>query len=194
MRKLKVGDKVTVKGGELSDTEYCTFAREMEKYKGTSHTVKEVHTTGNVVLLSGANGYWFSPEWLVLGISPKDKKEAMFRMLEGEKFTYNKALFLFSEEKQDFIMKYNSGMEEPINGLLWLKVTEWVVFVENPKWYENIPEKGIPCWVSDTYKVPDEDDTLTIVKFYKISTDHPYNGRWKYATPLTKEDLYNEGE
>ena len=62
---------------------------------------------------------------------------------------------------------------------------------KEPEWYENIPEHGVLCWVSDIDEslkniieritfVVNEDD------FYRFRSSET---RWKYATPLTNEEI-----
>lgn len=56
---------------------------------------------------------------------------------------------------------------------------------------DNIPENGVLCWVSDEIKNPNSDDFLKIIKF-KHKDGYYYDNKyvdWKYATPLTKEEI-----
>ena len=68
----------------------------------------------------------------------------------------------------------------------------WEKYGES-KWYENIPEQGILCWVSNAY--PDERDEIAVVRKYTHSnafnpvyTYSNANGAWKWAEPLTGQD------
>ena len=62
---------------------------------------------------------------------------------------------------------------------------------KEPDWWENIPEHGVLCWVSDIDEptrniieritfVVNEDD------FYRFRS---HETRWKYATPLTNKEI-----
>lgn len=60
-----------------------------------------------------------------------------------------------------------------------------------PEWWENIPEHGVLCWVSDIDEnIRNIIERITFVVkedgAYKI---RPHETRWKYATPLTNEEI-----
>jgi len=63
----------------------------------------------------------------------------------------------------------------------------WQEYIE-PKWYDNIPEQGILCWVWNTKT----ERTIRILKYYYAETQYPYmvdgGYGWEYATPLTREE------
>ena len=51
---------------------------------------------------------------------------------------------------------------------------------KGPEWYENIPEHGVLCWVSDTDKnIRIIIDRITVKK----------KNLWRYITPLTNEEI-----
>ena len=65
-----------------------------------------------------------------------------------------------------------------------------------PKWYENLPEQGRLCWVSDD-DVPDNPnvrrDIRAIVAYVEGDSKGAYRtafrGWWRYAIPLTDEEI-----
>ena len=62
---------------------------------------------------------------------------------------------------------------------------------KEPNWWENIPEHGVLCWVSDIdesvekmlFLIIGVDDDDDIYRFKSIQS------AWKYATPLTNEEI-----
>jgi hypothetical protein len=59
-----------------------------------------------------------------------------------------------------------------------------------PKWYENIPEQGVLCWVSDIYM--DTKKMIYLVNKYNEANEFKFSygnaSCWRYATPLTKAE------
>jgi hypothetical protein len=68
---------------------------------------------------------------------------------------------------------------------------DWRIKPKPPKWYENIPEQGILCWISDRnpeLKINIACITKIMVGRYVDYIDR--NGvKWGYATPLTNEEI-----
>lgn len=66
---------------------------------------------------------------------------------------------------------------------------EFRVKQDEPKWYEDIPKHGVLCFVSDT----EQDRTHNVVVIYEYFGDtiFPFRGvrAWKYATPLTNDEM-----
>ena len=63
-------------------------------------------------------------------------------------------------------------------------------------WYENIPEKGIPCWV---WNNNESERQLRLIVEVKNNINHEFrfleDSRdiyWKHARPATKEELFDE--
>ena len=60
------------------------------------------------------------------------------------------------------------------------------------KWYNNIPEEGVVCWVSDDVREPDSGCGSAVVTSKEgISTYTFYTAGecWLYATPLTEQEI-----
>ena len=65
-------------------------------------------------------------------------------------------------------------------------------YIEAAKWYDNIPATGILCWVSDESGEHPKNERCQIVVSYSEGTDSPFRTRnceWKYATPVTQEEV-----
>ena len=69
-----------------------------------------------------------------------------------------------------------------------------VVFRIKPKeseWWENIPEHGVLCWVSDLYDYPKM--YISLVLEYRKDEMKKFwlgeRGAFRYATPLTNEEI-----
>jgi len=63
-------------------------------------------------------------------------------------------------------------------------------------WYDNIPEKGVPCWV---WNYDESERQLRLVVEVKNNINHEFrfleDSRdiyWKHARPATKEELFDE--
>lgn len=80
--------------------------------------------------------------------------------------------------------------------------SQWVVAYlqpkPEPKWYDNIPEQGILCWVDDYYKDRKLITGLKVVIAYEPEIDKPFivyrseaagTVSYKYATPATLDEL-----
>jgi len=66
--------------------------------------------------------------------------------------------------------------------------------ITEPHWYDNIPEGGVLCWVSNTSK--SAKDQIRYIAQH--SNDYPSNfatkniERWVYATPVLPSECYQE--
>ena len=61
----------------------------------------------------------------------------------------------------------------------------------DPKWYDNIPEQGILCWVKDEEE--DEAKLTTIIAYWPDSTFkfECLETNWMQATPATLDEIAN---
>lgn len=70
-------------------------------------------------------------------------------------------------------------------------VTTVQIKLEEKQWYDDIPEKGVLCWVSDGN--PDEKETPEIVVLFMENERKGFGGKngdhWVHATPMTKEEV-----
>jgi hypothetical protein len=115
----------------------------------------------------------------------KTVEEAMIRMIGGEVFydssSHNKIYYDKSYVRSSSPFRLSLSTVKPY--ILWDRVREWEVEVI---WYENI-EKPVLCWVSDIDPSLKENPDLIIV--YNDNQYCTWSASWKYATPVTKEDL-----
>jgi hypothetical protein len=67
---------------------------------------------------------------------------------------------------------------------------EWRIKPEPPKWYENIPEHGVLCWVGDNKPFVESTKIVNIIKMREVNQFISIRGaRWNYALPLTNEEI-----
>ena len=61
-----------------------------------------------------------------------------------------------------------------------------------PKWYDNIPEQGILCWVKDEEE--DEAKLTTIIEYHRHESKYNFKSPedyWEHATPVTLDEIAN---
>lgn len=66
--------------------------------------------------------------------------------------------------------------------------SQWSEYKE-PQWYDNIPEEGVICWVSD-YVKENKDSVRLITKYTQSIGFFSSSTLWKYATPVKPEECY----
>lgn len=65
---------------------------------------------------------------------------------------------------------------------------------EEPEWWENIPEHGVLCWVSDDNCKPNSSNYMRVIitkieKSSYFAFKDKHNVKWSFATPLTNEEI-----
>jgi len=115
--------------------------------------------------------------------------EKIQRLMDGEVFYTNCGVKLFYQENthsSPFRTEYGCGISKAW-GLKWYK---------EQNWYDNIPEKGVPCWVWDD---SESDRCLRLVVEVSKNIhsefrflDDACGVYWKHARPATKEELFDE--
>jgi hypothetical protein len=125
--------------------------------------------------------HWYEvrePAWLPdtkYRVKPKDP---------NPHFTFIKA---FAEGKK--IERFNSKLQiwEVKDNPDWYESDEYRIKTE---WYEEIPEKGILCWVSDNdVKLKRHFD---IIYSFDLDLTYPFKGHvhnWIFAEPFTEEEM-----
>lgn len=72
----------------------------------------------------------------------------------------------------------------------WLPNREYRIKPAEPKWYDNISPKGVLCWVSHDTETPTNQNHLDLI--VAVNT-HDFKSnrhvRWRYATPLTNQEI-----
>lgn len=82
------------------------------------------------------------------------------------------------------------GWIDTYNPYFWMETLKFRVKPKDPEWYENIPEHGVLCWVSDTVE-KNKDTVDRVLRFnnaaeFKFATTFD---SWLFATPLTNEEI-----
>ena len=115
-------------------------------------------------------------------------KEKIHRLSDGEVFYTEAGVKLFYQENGGY-SPFRLG-DTPIY-CNWNK--QWY---KEQNWYENIPEKGVPCWV---WNYDESERQLRLVVEVKNNINHEFrfleDSRdiyWKHARPATKEELFDE--
>lgn len=68
--------------------------------------------------------------------------------------------------------------------------SQWQIYKE-PKWYENIPDSGVLCWVKDDEGKVFNKYPETVINYCDDSTHffETPDESWMYAKPLTKQEI-----
>ena len=119
-------------------------------------------------------------------LPPKTKKEAVQRLIDGERFKdADGDLIWFDESRMRFIITVDVEGDQEIDGC-WSHFKEWQPI---PEWHEIlIPENKRLCWVSDTAPTARLMAVWIEGKGGKGFYAHP-EVSWKYATPVLPEHL-----
>ena len=179
---LKVGDKVRVllvEPGTIDEETGISFVQSMEKYIGKVFTIQTIYKS--IISLEGIH-YNFGKSWL----SSEDKipsfkatKEIFTYLLtSGNSVTFRERVVGFNSEGSlvnEGGVATNESFKLP---------EDWEPYTE-PEWYENIPEKGILCYVSDN-EIP---FLIKLVCRYKDPKFITETAEWRKAIPLTKQEL-----
>jgi len=120
-------------------------------------------------------------DYPLLRMIMKNQREIYVELLAGETLFWG----------EDRVHLDENGFLVNKNGLLesWVfsEPEKWKIYKE-PRWYENIPDGGVLCWVSDS--------DITLRKYIALIRNTISDGlytteyvSWKYATPLTKKEM-----
>ena len=112
----------------------------------------------------------------VIVVGPEKVYKDIYYALSDSKFSY------FSKETDKFISE--ACVDEG-----FIELETWKKYLPEPKWYENIPEQGVLCWVWDDEEEPVIDK---IVKYEKASLSHRFTGKnedWMFARPVKFSDI-----
>ena len=117
----------------------------------------------------------------------KSRQDAIERLIKGEIFycgeSYWKIYYdinRINEGKSPFRCK-DDPLQYALHSYLDWKVEEEV------KWYEDIPEKGVLCWVGCR-----ADNRVTLIKRFVESDGYQFKsetGNYYNAIPLTREEV-----
>lgn len=102
----------------------------------------------------------------------------------------------------DIIIAWANGEEIQTNDIgnwrkfidpsyIFMPDCEYRIKPKEPEWWENIPEHGVLCWVSDLYDYPKM--YISLVLEYRKDEMKKFwlgeRGAFRYATPLTNEEI-----
>ena len=138
------------------------------------------HTAGKTELtLKDFKPKQFKTEYVKVDMPSAEIAKAM---IDGEIFYNKDGKRSYSWDGVRFVNHMRNTIE--IVGAFYRKVETEI------QWYENIT-KPVPCWVSDCG--PHSKTRLKLVCKHIAHDKHPFSTvertSWKYATPLTPEDL-----
>ena len=205
MSKFKVGDKVRVLDG---DTISCGiyWNDDMNKYIGVVRKIKDIrdsekrtYTLENCKMSDIHDArYWvFAEEWLEL-VEENNMKTKLVKVgtatTQEECFgaLYNGKVLHYCENS----VKIIDGFVRNIDGSRCVSYSfdgsiTWDILEEQEtKWYDNIPEGGILCWVTGR-KQPDRYYIDSITRWDRSNRRYysVTNVPWASATPLTKVEI-----
>ena len=127
-----------------------------------------------------------------------DFKKAVIALMEGKiiqittgfrnyyKFTDK---LLFANDTMNWISIYRSN--SPFLDIFLGENQEKVTFnvYKEKDWWENIPEKGILCYVSDHKSKIKEFNELALILRNEDDSFYSSGLEWRYAIPLSKEEI-----
>jgi hypothetical protein len=124
----------------------------------------------------------------------RTQQEVWGYLAGGGYLTYEDKLIGFHEGSLSLFSIYGELLEIDLSwGFDFPEI--WTIgFVQTkpePKWYYNIPEQGILCWVKDEEEGLAK---LTIIIAYGTDSTFKFEGLedyWEYATPVTLEEIAN---
>lgn len=96
--------------------------------------------------------------------------------------------------REEVLYLYNNNREFATTIDYNISYKKYMPYIEQ-KWYTNIPEQGVFCWVNNFHN--DRKDYIALIKEYDAGRDATFIEfrseakiiAFKFATPLTKEEL-----
>lgn len=109
-------------------------------------------------------------------------KEALSELMKIESQNINEDLLSSPQTEIEALRALIAAIRAPLTEENRLKPKQ-------KEWYEDIPEQGVLCWVSDVVEKPSRGDDLNLImkkyeEFISIS-----NISWLCATPLTDDEI-----
>lgn len=109
------------------------------------------------------------------------RQEVFQALADGKEIEYK----LHANSVYSELGNYNNLMPHDFNDF------DWRIKPEPPKWYENIPEHGVLCWINDID--PQHRNLISIITDYDSNSKLRFRrknlGGWQYATPLTDDEI-----
>jgi len=112
----------------------------------------------------------------------KDQREIYEALLAGE--TLIKKHLFTVKMKEEGMLESSQDESKGCRALfntIFADPEKWKVFKVD-KWYENIPDGGVLCWVNNGH-------VETIIKYKNFGFINDYENFREDATPLTKQEI-----
>jgi hypothetical protein len=121
---------------------------------------------------------------MLVNANIKSKKELAQRLIDGEVFYIDGNQILFCENTGTDPFRFN-------NESLYSCWNAYERFQKEVNWWDNIPEEGVLCWVSDTNKNLKSNPSIVKRKDFGGNFITTNGTPWFYATPVQPEDCFN---
>lgn len=133
----------------------------------------------------------------------RTQQEVWGYLAGGGYLTYEDKLLGFHEGRLSLFNRYGEFLNLDLSWGFDFPERWTIGFVQTkpvPKWYYNIPEQGILCWLDDYYKDKQLITGLKVVIAYEPEKDKPFvtfrseaagTVSYRYATPATLDVLAN---
>jgi hypothetical protein len=116
------------------------------------------------------------------------RHDGWFYFKQGENIFYTRVTTKNVKQKEVYLVSKDALITSPG---FW-KFTSYEIYkIEESKWYDNIPEPGILCWV---WNSPQDDKSVSLIRDYDSETpSFPFKSvghlLWTNAQPLTKDEI-----
>lgn len=190
MSKFNVGDKVQV----VKKISIQGWVEQMDSFVGTTFTIAKIEALDHGIMwYLDTNDQWWFPEDSLELVQDSKILVPTYLVIKSKADCYQALLDGYTLVNETMWAKLVDGdlVTDIDADYTFCNPTEWSVFEEiDNKWFYNIPESGIICWVSDY----DTSDKLNVEIITKYDDDSVYsfkgkNESWKYADPLTPDEL-----
>jgi len=116
-----------------------------------------------------------------------NQRDIYAALLAGETLMHNETKVKVMLNTDGLLIREDT---KDLTSITFISYVEWQIYTK-PRWYENIPEGGVLCWIGD------DEDTLNSKIAFRIILDtaktrggfKAAEGFWGYAEPLTKQEI-----
>ena len=153
----------------------------------------------NYYQLSNLTGLY--KEDMLRGVeAPLTKLQAMHTMLDGQVYVDGNGYKFYATnltsltESTEYLVTTGYGGPDGIEDF-WEDVANWTPYTPPKEWYEEIPEGGVLCWVSDDDK--EKRYNTAVISSYINDSTYSFRQKmigWRYATPVKPEECLQPKE